>query len=74
MARMSSRKGTSRLTIGIVAIGLLAAAAFVPVRTCERCRGIAGFKVGDAIDLRCNGCGGKGKQTVLDIGIAAVRK
>jgi hypothetical protein len=74
MAGMSSKKGGHKFLFTIIGAGLLAGAIFVPIRTCERCHGIAGVKVGDVVDLRCNGCGGKGKQTVLDIGIAAVRK
>ncbi|MEK7468333.1 MAG: hypothetical protein AAB074_13055 [Planctomycetota bacterium] len=71
---MSSKKGGSRFLFVLAGAGLLAAAIFVPLRTCERCHGIAGVKIGEVVDLRCNGCGGKGKQTLLDMGLAAVRK
>ena len=72
--RNNAGKSNRNFILGAVVAGLIALAVFVPVRTCERCHGVAGFKVSDDIDFRCKGCGGKGKQTVLDIVIATVRK
>lgn len=72
--RRTSGKGRKPFIAGIAVAVLAGLAAFVPIRTCERCHGIAGVKIGEVVDLRCNGCGGKGKQTVLDIALSAVRK
>lgn len=69
----STKRGSGKLISALVLAGVAAAAAFVPVRTCETCHGIKGFKIGDAVDLRCRDCGGKGKQTLLDIVVAKVR-
>ena len=74
MSRRNSGKGRAPFLAGIVVAALAGLAVFVPVRTCEKCHGIAGVKIGEVVDLRCHGCGGKGKQTVLDIVLAAVRK
>ncbi len=70
----SAGKGNKPFIAGIAVAVLAGLAAFVPIRTCEKCHGIAGVKIGEVVDLRCNGCGGKGKQTVLDIALSAVRK
>lgn len=71
---MASGKRSGRgFLLGAVLAVLAILACFVPVRTCETCHGIAGFRIGDAVDLRCRDCGGKGKQTVLDIVIAKIR-
>jgi len=70
MRAKRSRGGrASRNTILALAIIGLAAllACLVPVRDCPSCRGFGGLKIGQALDLSCKKCHGKGKQTVLEI-------
>jgi hypothetical protein len=71
--KRSAGKSNRTLIIVLAAAVLIGIVGFVPVRTCESCHGVAGFKIGDRIDLTCKGCGGKGKQTIFDIVVSAVR-
>lgn len=73
MRRNSGKRQKAFLAgIGVAVFATLA--VILPLRTCEKCHGVAGVKIGDVVDLRCKGCNGKGKQTLLDIVISAVRK
>lgn len=68
-----SGKGSKGAMISVIlVVGIVAFAGFVPVRDCKKCLGIRGFQVGN-LDLRCKGCGGDGKQTLLEIGLEKVR-